>query len=60
MFEQIVTRSDVGTYYATENAQLPSLECPRCDNVTPLQKLVSDQECETCGLEITLKMFVGE
>ena len=56
MVEHIVTPTDIGTYYATENAQLPSIECPRCDHVTPLNKLVSDKECENCGMTMSLKL----
>lgn len=59
MFEQIVTPSAIGTYYATEHAKLPGLKCPRCEAVNPLGKLVADKECENCGKSISLRMKVG-
>jgi hypothetical protein len=59
MFEQIVTPDAIGTYYATEHAKLPGLECPRCEAVNPLGKLVADKECENCGKSISLRMKVG-
>lgn len=60
MFKQPVTKNDIGTYYATEHAQLPSIMCPRCESVTPLQKLVIDRECENCGMIMDLRMVVGD
>lgn len=59
MFEQIVTPSAIGTYYATEHAKLPGLKCPRCEAVNPLGKLVADKKCENCGKSISLRMKVG-
>lgn len=58
MFKQAVTKNDIGTYYATENVQLPSIKCPRCETVTPLQKLVVDRECENCSMKIDLRMVI--
>lgn len=60
MFEEIITPNRIGTYYATENAKLPGIECPRCESVNPLGKLVADKKCENCGLNISLRMKVED
>jgi Zn finger protein HypA/HybF involved in hydrogenase expression len=59
MFKQPITPNDIGTYYATENAQLPSIKCPRCESVTPLQKLASNRSCENCGMRMDLRLVAG-
>jgi DNA-directed RNA polymerase subunit RPC12/RpoP len=56
MTNKTITVEDIGTYYATENAQLPSIMCPECNSVTPLTKLVSEKECENCSTKIELKI----
>lgn len=60
MFEEIITPDRIGTYYATEHAKLPGIECPRCESVNPLGKLVADKKCENCGLDISLRMKVDD
>ena len=59
MKEMEVKADDIGTFHATERAQIPSIECPECGTATPLLKLVTDSRCENCGLDITLKMETG-
>lgn len=60
MFEEILTPNRIGTYYATEHAKLPGIECPRCESINPLGKLVADKKCENCGLNISLRMKVED
>ncbi|MFB6200139.1 MAG: hypothetical protein ABEJ83_04620 [Candidatus Nanohaloarchaea archaeon] len=55
-----LSSEDIGTFYATEKAKLPSIKCPECDAANPLSKLVSEKECENCKTGITVKIETEE
>lgn len=59
MKEREIQVDDIGSFYATEHAQIPSIQCPECGTATPLQKLVTESLCENCGLGIILKIETG-
>lgn len=50
-----VNEQDIGTFYATEKAQLPTLKCPNCGSaVTSLYTIVTEQTCQNCNKKIQL------
>lgn len=53
--QKLLDTDDLGTLYATEAAQLPTIECPACgSSTTDLWTLLSGNQCENCGAEIQL------
>ena len=60
MVEHIVNPTDIGTYYVTENAPKPSIECPWRDHLTPLTKLVLDRVFENYAPKLTEAVEHGQ